>query len=608
MSCSLSIDQDVHKKIGIDLQLRSLSFAYQQQNIKERWCSSIIVLTNIRILVTLIFLILSISLFAQSNTVPTITIYGVTDKVKANVEKHLIELNQLKPLTNFNQNELQEQIKSAVQPFGYFKATVTLNTLNSQQLLATINPGPQIIISRLNIELIGEGAENPTLRSALKNTPLKPGIPFITEQYNQTKKNLMDVAENLGYMHAGFKTAEILIDKERYTTEITLLFDTGPMYYFGQVQFDPTYINPKLLHRFTPFKPGETYTSDKILQFNNDLSNSGYFSSVLIKPKITDDPTVPIHIHVEPVPKYSYTLGAGYGTDTGIRGRAALHVIPVNRQGHKFNALAQGSFVQNALQAQYVIPGQNPVTDQYSLTGNYSNLNYTTGYSNAWLLSLAQQHYVKKYKRILSINSLYEGFHYFLQDDTKQFLLYPKATFSFINTKDVLFSPSGYNITINGLAANTALLSTINFAQTSLDAKAALRIEPWRLRLYGHIIQGLTAINDINQQPLSLALLLGGMDNLKGYSFNSIGPGKIISYAGIEIQKETKKNWYLIAFYDAGGVYNPSPRAFQFDAGVALMWVSPIGPIKLGVAQPINNRWERTDHSPRLVISMGPDL
>lgn len=38
------------------------------------------------------------------------------------------------------------------------------------------------------------------------------------------------------------------------------------------------------------------------------------------------------------------------------------------------------------------------------------------------------------------------------------------------------------------------------------------------------------------------------------------------------------------------------------------MWVSPIGPIKVGLAQTINNRGQRDGNNPRLVISMGPDL
>ncbi|WP_115707143.1 autotransporter assembly complex protein TamA [Legionella sainthelensi] len=560
-------------------------------------------------LISLILLITCFALFAKDNSDPTsITIHGVSGKVEANVEKRLQELQKLKPLTQFSLDDLREQVLQAIQPFGYFKADVIIQRPNTQNLMITIHPGPQIMIATVRIELKGEGTQNPALREVVKNVPLVRGTPLFTEQYEQTKLKLIDTAENQGYLHARFQKSEILIDEENYTAEITLILDTGQLYYFGQVQFDPTYINPKLLHRFVPFHPGQAYSADQILKLNNELSNSGYFSSVLVKPKISENSSVPIQIHTEPVSKYSYTLGGGYGTDTGVRGRAALHVIPVNRQGHKFNLLAQGSFVQNALQAQYVIPGQNPVTDQYTLTGNFSNLNYSAGYSNSFLVSLAQQHRVKNYQRTLSLNSLYEGFHYALQHDTKQFLLYPKATLTFSKTKDLLFSPSGYNITINGLAANKIALSTINYAQTSLDAKAAIRIEPWRLRLYGHAIQGFIAINNIEQQPLSLALLLGGTDNLKAFSFNSIGPSRIISYAGFEVQKETKKNWYLVAFYDAGAIYNPNPLKSYYDAGGGLMWVSPIGPIKVGLAQAINHRLQRDSNSPRLVISMGPDL
>ncbi|HAT8179033.1 TPA: BamA/TamA family outer membrane protein [Legionella pneumophila] len=556
------------------------------------------------------FIILSIlcfPLYAQDKKEALFEIYGIKGKVLANVETRLDELGQIKPLSQFNQTELQDQITKAIQPFGYFKAEISINSLNNK-IIIKIQAGPQIHITSIKAELTGEGAQNPLLRKTLKELPLHIGDPLFSEQYEKAKQNIMNNAENMGYLHGVFKKAEILIDEQKKSAQITLIFDTGPQYYFGQVQFDPTYISPQLLHRFIPFHPGQPYATDQVLKLNDYLSNSGYFSSVLVKPQITEAQTVPVIAHLQPVPKYSYSLGLGYGTDTGVRGKAGLHVIPVNRQGHKFNAVAQGSFRQNALQAQYVIPGKNPVTDQYALTGNFSNLNYNAGYSNATLLSLSQLHNVDQFQRALSVNALYESFHYSLQPNTDQFLLYPKANITLSKTKNLLFSPSGYNITFNALGANKAVLSHLNFGQLSLDAKAALTLDSLHLRLYGHTIQGITAINDINELPLSLALLLGGADNLKAYSFNSIGPGKIITYGGFEIQKEFKKNWYLVGFYDAGDVYNPSVKNTQYDIGGGLMWVSPIGPIKVGLAQAVNNQLERIGHNPRLVISMGPDL
>ncbi|HAT8311264.1 TPA: BamA/TamA family outer membrane protein [Legionella pneumophila] len=555
----------------------------------------------------IILIILCFPLFAQDKKAGLFEIDGIKGKVLANVETRLDELSQIKPLSQFTPTELQDQINKAIQPFGYFNAETSINNLNNK-IIIKIQPGSQIRIASIKAMLTGEGAQNPLLRKTLKELPLHIGDPLFSEQYEKAKQNIINTAENMGYLHGVFKKAEILIDEHKKSAQITLIFDTGPQYYFGQVQFDPTYISPQLLHRFVAFDPGQPYATDQVLKLNDYLSNSGYFSSVLVKPQITDAQTVPVIVHLQPVPKYSYSFGLGYGTDTGVRGKAALHVIPVNRQGHKFNAVAQGSFRQNALQAQYVIPGKNPVTDQYALTGNFSNLNYNAGYSNATLLSLSQLHNVNQFQRALSLNALYESFHYSLQPNTDQFLLYPKANITFSKTKNLLFSPSGYNITFNALGANKAVLSHLNFGQLSLDAKAALTLDSLHLRLYGHTIQGITAINDINELPLSLALLLGGTDNLKAYSFNSIGPGKIITYGGFEIQKEFKKNWYLVGFYDAGDVYNPSVKNIQYDIGGGLMWVSPIGPIKVGLAQSVDNKMERIGHNPRLVISMGPDL
>lgn len=553
-------------------------------------------------------LLFCISFLAIADSKATFVINGASGKALANVEKRLDEVQQEKPLAKITPEELRLHVLNALQPYGYFRAQVSVNIVSAQKVIININLGSLTPISSLEIRITGEGADNPILQKTVKEITLRVGDPLVMPDYNKAKLSITNTAENLGYLKGTYSKSEVLI-KDNNTAQITLIFNTGPLFYFGQVQFNPSNINPKLLHRFVPFKEKQTYSTDQVLKLNNDLASSGYFSSVLVKPQITDaETTVPIEIHLEPVPKYSYSLGAGYGTDTGVRGRAGLYVTPVNEQGHKFNAIAQGSFTQNALQAQYLIPGSNPVTDQYNITGNFSNLNYTSGYSNAYLLSIGQQHNLDWYKRSLSLNALYEGFNYSQQPNSYEFMLYPKAKWTFSKTTSPLFSPTGYSISLTTLGASKALLSNNSFAQGSIDAKAAYMIKPLKLRLYAHTIQGATAINDITKLPLSLALLLGGTDNLKAFSFNSIGPGKIVSYGGFELQKEVVKNWYAIVFYDAGNVYKPSLRSTLYDAGAAVMWVSPVGPIKLGLAQEINQTFQRAGTNPRLVISMGPDL
>ncbi len=534
------------------------------------------------------------------------TIYGVKGELLENIQARLAELDAQKPLQQTSDSELKEHAAKAMQPYGYFNPQISVNR---PTLKLYIVAGPPIIIKRIDLGLRGEGAHSQEIVAIMNSLPFTEGVPFNSNNYEQGKQNLLNAADHQGYLHASFSKSEVLIDLKHLSAEIHLLFDTGPQYYFGQIHFDPTYISPTLLYRYVPFKFGQPYATEQILTFNDNLTNSGYFKTALVKPAINGARYVPIDVHLQRASRINYTLGLGYGTDTGPRGRAGLSLVPVNRLGHKFNALALGSFKENYMQAQYVIPGFNPITDQYSLNANFANLNYSSGYSNAGSLALAKQHTTANYQYNLSLNVLDERYKYVLQPKQEKLTVYPKATFTWSKISDKLFSPSGYNITVNGLVASKVFLSNTSFMQASVNAKAALMLPYLRTRFYFHTIQGVTSIGNINQLPLSLALLLGGADTMKAYSYNSIGPGKILTYGGIEIQKETKDRWYFVGFFDTGDVYKPNMKNLQNDIGLGLMWVSPVGPIKIGIAQAVNNHFRFIkEKKPKLVINMGPDL
>lgn len=537
----------------------------------------------------------------------TIQISGVEESIVLNIKARLEELAKNQVFTPYSNKELRFHVNKAIQPYGYFHSHITI--ISQQPLRIHINPGAPVRIESMQVEIKGEGSKQAVFKKLFQPMPLKKGDKLNTITYEKLKQQLIDTAENQGYLHAFFEKTEIMIQPEENKARIHLIFNTGQQTYFGEVQFNTTYLSSELLRRYLPFHYGEIYSTDKVLTLNNDLATSGYFSSVSIKPQLDNSNTyIPIQAHLKPAPRINYSLGVGYGTDTGLRGRLGYHLTPVNTQGHKFNAIALGSFKENALQGQYIIPGTNPSTDQYIVMGNLGHLNYNTGSSNSLLTSLAQQHSELNYQRNLSLNGLFERYNYFDQPRERKNSLFPKLGFTWKNNNNKLFSPSGYNLTLNGLGASKAILSEVSFAQTSLNIKAALTVESLRTRFYLHSLGGITAINDIQQMPLSLAFLLGGSDNLRGYSYNSLGPGKIVIFSGFEIQKETVNNWYFTGFLDLGDVYKPIPHHVKQDVGMGLMWVSPVGPIKLGIAQAIDNHFNRNSRNPKLVISMGPDL
>ncbi|PJD91407.1 MAG: hypothetical protein CK424_07235 [Legionella sp.] len=558
--------------------------------------------------VALVLLFFPVALFAAK--LPKIQGLEVNNEILLNVQHRLTERYQGKSIQAQPEADLKSEITKALEPYGYFKPHIVIASPKGQ-LNIMIHPGPRIHISGLNIQIVGEGASNPDIQHALHDIPIHIGQGFETNTYEATKNALSNTAETQGYIHASFTTAQVLIDTDRNTADILLILDTGPRYYYGQVTFDPTHISPDLLKRYVPFKLGEPYSTEQLLKLNSNLAGSGYFNAVDVLPTLANSNKldVPIHVSLKPVKRITYNIGLGYGTDTGPRGRLGVNVIPVNRAGHKFNMIAQGSFVQNTVQGQYIIPGRNPINDNYIINGGYTHLDFSAGRSSGVLLGVGQQHIVPSYQRTLSVNALDENYKYTSLQAESARVFFPKILLTWYQHSDTLFSPTGYKITLSGLAASKALLSDTSLAQALIDARAAFVVAPIRTRLFLHSIQSLTSIQQITQLPLSLAPLLGGAEDMKGYAFNSIGPGKTVSYAGIEIQKETWDKVYFYGLLDAGTTYNPVARIGYYDAGLGVMWVSPVGPIKIAVAQAIHQNVQQVAYQhPRLVVTIGPDL
>tara|TARA_B100000678_G_scaffold284210_1_gene285471 strand:- start:2537 stop:4243 length:1707 start_codon:yes stop_codon:yes gene_type:complete len=555
-------------------------------------------------------MLLSLPAWLYAQSAMKFTIIGIKNAPLTNATERLNELAKHTPLRDIPHKRLEEHVALALAPFGYFTPKVTVRK-SFHLITIYIKPGPRTIIRAINVSLIGEGQANACIKKSLSALDLVAHEPFDNTRYEKAKQTLLTAAEAQGYLRAFFKHAQVLVDKAAHQAEVTLILDTGPRFYFGQVQFDPSHISPELLKRYIPFCYGQPFSNAKILELNTRLSNTGYFSAVTVKPntKVTSN-HLPVNVHLQPSPRISYTVGAGFGTDTGPRGKLGYHVVPVNAQGHKFNLIGLGSMRENTLQAQYSIPGVNPVVNQYDFTGGITNLNYRSGKSRAALLTFSQRHNLSKCQRVLSLNVLHERYNYVDEPTYTRFALYPKASFTwFSRDKDQLFVPQGYRLIVDGLLASRALLSQNDIYQLLIDAKIAYTLQATHTRFYLHGIQGLTQINNINLLPLSLSLFLGGADNLKGFSYNSIGPGKILSYGGLELQQEVKENWYALGFVDIGRVYHPQDNPIRRDIGVGAMWVSPVGPIKVGLALPVDDRFRRLDHaSPRLVINIGPEL
>lgn len=525
-------------------------------------------------------------------------IKGISGELYDNVDKRLQLLDKQDNLAPFERSHiLKQNIVKALQPYGYYTPSIQIqgNTI-------IIEKGLAVTIHQINLTILGAG--KPIYSKLPKKLPIEVGKIFNSEQYEDAKQQLFDIAEQHGYLNSKMITSQASVNIFSHQATIAIIFDTGQQYHFGQASFsDKTYYAKDFLARYLNFKPGMPYSTEKIMKLNEELNSSGYFSQVAVKPTINSHPTVPVHIHLRDRPAQNYTAGLGFGTDTGPRGRLGWQWRRVTPNGHTFKAMLQGSQRQSALQAQYMIPGNDPVADQYTISANIFQLTYPVGTSRAKLFNVAKVHHEDNKQYTISLNALQEVYTYTDNTSLKQHVIYPEAKFTIKKVSSPLFSKNGFVFDTKLQASHKSIGSELSFQQGQIGAKWAVWL-PTQTRLFLRGDVGITNVGNISSLPLSLQLLAGGSNSVRGYHFQSIGPGKRLLVGSMEVQQSFKENWFITAFYDIGDAFNPTKLDWHRGVGGGMMWVSPVGPLRLSLAKALDDPGEPF----RLIMSMGSDL
>lgn len=568
--------------------------------------------------ITLSLLILAHQTWASKNS-PALQatlkyqINGVTDSIKKNVLAHLTANEQgfEKPLTTASIKSLYQNsdkvVQAALQPFGYFKPQIKSKLLpQGAQWLAIydIYPGPPLRITKINISLTGQGKNEPDLIKATASLPLHIGDVVLTEQYNLAKQSLFDVAIKKGYLRAKLSQHQIQVDMKHYTAAIQLQFDTGPRFFFGLVSFNKNPYRESFLRRYLTFKEGQVYATDDILLFQNALTSSNYFQYVVVTPHVeqSKNQKVPISVQLTPRKPQQYVAGIGYGTDTGPRASLGWEWRRVTATGHRLGTLLRVSKVQNSFQAIYTIPGKNPAKDQYNINASLITNDISQGKSHTGQFGGAYISTIGNWQQNLSLN--YQLNKSQLKGEPWHFtkFLIPGVAWTRLKTDNPTFPRNGsrLNISLQGALENIA--SDASFLQGEIQGKL-IHSPTEKSRIIWRGDFGYTASNHLSILPLPLQFFAGGTQSIRGFNYQSLGPGRYLVVGSVELQHQIINKWHAAVFFDVGNAMNHFSK-LQRAAGAGIMWVSPVGPIEVTFAKTVSqpgNPW-------RIQFTMGPDL
>ena len=479
------------------------------------------------------------------------------------------------------------------------------------QLTLELTPGPQTLIKKLDIKIIGAGANDPLFTEYLSKLPIAINDPVQHELYEATKKGINQRARNAGYIDGQFVEHRLEIDIDRHSAAISLTFDTGTPYTFGNIDFAPSLLKASLLERYLPFKSGDPFESTKIVQLQNNLISSNYFASVSIDQQNPDPESHSVDLSVTTTEKRKYetTAGIGASTDTGPRVSYGLRNRRVNDDGHTYQIASQYSPVLSNISFQYTLPGDKPLTDKIQLATGVERKNTDTADSTSYRAEVAQIS-LQNHNWIQTISLKFLRENYEIADlSNTSTLLMPGIGWSRSEANDRRYPSKGWRINTAARGALKGVVSDVSLAQAELDAKLIFPL--WGGRLISRGGLGITALDDFSELPASLRFFAGGDNSVRGYSYETLGPedaaGEVVGgrhrlTGSVEYDHRVWGDFALATFYDAGNAFDTSDFTFYESAGFGLRWLSPIGPVRVDFAFPLK------DGGFQFHLSMGPDL
>lgn len=519
-----------------------------------------------------------------------------------------------------------ESLRSFYQNRGYLDFSIDSTqvsiTPDKQDIYITINitEGEKYTVSgiRLAGDMIVPEAE------LAKLVRVRAGEAFSRERLSESTKAITERLGNDGYAFAN-ANAVPEIDKEKRTVSFTIMVDPGRRVYVRRINIvGNTRTRDVVIRREMRQLEAAYYDNQKLQRSKRRIDLTQFFSEVDLEtdpvPGTTDQ--VDITVRVKERSTGSLLFGIGFSSADKI--------------------ILSGSIAQ-----QNLFGSGNALTlgaNSGSINRNYI-LSYTEPYWTVNGVSRGFDLYDRRFDpRTLGIGSY--------RTDTRGAGMrfgYPITEFDRVNfglayeiTRVDTFedSPQRYLDFVNtfGKSAN-AIVGSLGWARDSRDSaiwptrggtqrvfsETGLpggELTYWRLGYaasrYFPVTRNLTLFvggevgtaNGYGNQPLPFfkAYYAGGVSSVRGYSQSSLGPRDangvlggsrkatgstevLFPFPGIGQDRSVRLGWFL----DAGQVWTPgltggniSDLGFRYSTGLSMSWISPIGPLRLSIAQPVN--------------------
>ncbi|HCH0796512.1 TPA: outer membrane protein assembly factor [Vibrio parahaemolyticus] len=542
---------------------------------------------------------------------------GIDGALEDNVKAYLSSIPEKDYSTSLRfQARLDQSITEALNALGYYHAKISYSiSEGNDELIVNIHKGLPVKIKVMDVVISGEAKEDEEFANLIAKSPLKVGRVLNQGEYDSLKSGIRNLALQRGYFNGDFKLNKLEVIPELNEANVRLHYDSGIRYHFGPVEITGSQIWENRVESMRPFEIGEPYLVSDVGEYNQNLSNTDWFSSVFVEPdlsKLEDGRELPIKVSLAPAAKNQIETGIGYSTDTGVRGTLKWKKPWVSARGHSFNTALSLSKPEQTITAGYKIPLDDVLREYYQLQFGLKHLDNRDTESLESNLAV-ERHWLTDggWHKTVYVRHLYENFSQGLQDDGVQFVL-PGATFSRTRVRGGSMPMWGDKQSVTVEYGDPALLSETRVLRL-LGRSSWIRGIGENHRGLFRLEGGANITEEFEKLSPSLRFFAGGDNNIRGYGYESISPvdesgaltgAKYILSSTLEYQYRVYGNWWAATFYDIGDAFNDTPE-WKSGAGVGIRWASPVGPVSFDFAWGLD---EKPNNEFRIHFSLGPEL
>lgn len=591
----------------------------------------------------IILIILSFASLCYGTEDYTVHFKGVNDEGLLKLLRsasQLVGLEASPPTTNMGlkrraENDIKNFIK-VLHSQAYFNARIELEfDFNSTNPMVIVNIDPGVIYPFAEFKVLPEpGSQGsfPYLKVPIETLGIEVGKPALTNHILEAENILQQLMESKGYPYAKIVHKEIIADQAQKNINATLFADSGSLYAFGNAQITGnkrTKRNFFLKH--IEWEEGEIYSPTKLHQTQNKLELSGLFSSVTVSipEKAPAEYNLPISIEVKENKPRTLDLGVNYETERGIGASAGW--------AHRnFTGMADNLGIKTSLwgdkqfgEISYTQPDFGKLRQNLIWSADYLRERDAGYTSKAYSFStvLARQvnenltySYGLMYKHLIDTDIHENTIHQSQKSDDETFNLLKTPIFFYWNYTDNILNPTkGYRFKIKSIPSYKFIGSQIFYSINVLTSSYYFSIDSSNKHIFA--FQGTFGLipGPCKTEIPRSELFDAGTDSLlRGYKYQTVSPldneykptgGRSMMIYSMEYRLRMSKELGWVLFYDFGNVY--ASRTPRFDkkilqsTGVGIRYFTPVGPIRLDLAIPLNPRKHVDKSRYQVYLSVG---